>query len=360
MRRLLVLLVCAGLSLLGSPVAAQPAGSPTARPAEPRQRTDGWVFAVNTATRSIVRMPVDGGRATTVAPRRTAWAVNTAGDVYVVDRKAKRVTRTPADGSPVRRLGSGFTDPTDVQLDGKGRVYVVDGRRVVRMSPTGRRQRVVAQPVSPAVFVRADGAVSTTTGDGQDSALTILTYPAGGGRPRTRTLTGQGEWGPFEPSRGNLLGDGAGNLFLHWVSTGASGFAWWFRVPAGGSTPALLYTREASYAVAVDPANRFYLAQTARFCDSISVNEGSCVPDPTVAEILRFEPDGSDRGIAITPFSYDPAGAHSAATLAADGTGHLFVAQSAGPSAGLLKYEPTGGDPVLLASGTFTEPKRNN
>jgi len=146
-RRLLVLLVCAALSLLGSPVAAQPTGSPTARRAVPRQRTDGWVFVVDTATKSIVRIPVDGGRPTTVARKRTAWAVNTAGDVYVLDRKAKRLTRTPADGSPVRRLGSGFTDPTDVQLDAEGRVYVVDGSRVVRMSATGRGQRGVAQPV---------------------------------------------------------------------------------------------------------------------------------------------------------------------------------------------------------------------
>lgn len=319
-----------------------------------------WVFAVNTAQNSIVRVPVSGGPVRTVTPNKTAWAVNAAGDVYVADREAKTVTRTPAHGSAARSIGSGFADPTDIQLDAAGHVYVVDGSRVVRMSATGKGQTVVAKPVSPAVFVRADGTVSTTAGDGQDSPLQIVTYPPGGGPVVTRTLAGQGEWGPYYPYRGNLIGDGAGNLFLQWISTGGSGFEWWFRVPAGSYTPTPLYTRWAYYAVVVDPKSRFYLAQTATFCDSVPREPDPCVPDETVDEILRYAPDGTSTSIKIEPFTYDRVHSNPVSTLAADRKGRLFVAQSVGPSAGLLKYGPKGGAVTVLASGAFTEPKRNN
>jgi hypothetical protein len=324
------------------------------------KRPPAWVFAVNTANRSIVRVPVKGGRVTTVARHKTAWTVNAAGDVYVVDSAAGTVTRTPADGSAPRRIGSGFTELMDVQLDEAGRVYVVDGSRVIRMSATGRSRKVVAQPVSPSVFVRADGAVSTTAGNGMETGLQLLTFPPGGGRPVSRTLAGQGKWGEYYPNRRGLIGDSAGNLFLQWISGGGSGFEWWFRVPAGSTNPTPLYTRDAYYAVAVDARSRFYLAQTATFCDSISEGEGTCTPDLEVDEILRYSRDGKPTSIPIPPFSYERANGNSASTLAVDRRGRMFIAQATGPSTGLLAYGPKGEPPTVLAEGTFTEPKRNN
>jgi hypothetical protein len=320
-----------------------------------------WVFAVDTATSSVVRVPVTGGPRKTMAPSGTAWAVNAAGDVYVVDRAARTVTRAPVDGSKAAVVGSGFQDPSDVQLDAAGRVYVVDGTRVVRMSATGKDKRVVAQPVSPAVFVRADGAVSTTAGDAEDTPLQLLTYPAGGGAPAKRTLEGQNQYGQFYDVPHSLVGDSSGNLFLHWLSGGGSGFEWWFRVAAGSTNPTFLYTRDAYYAVAVDPNSRFFLAQTATFCDSIAIGEGACTPDEKVGEILRYAPDGTRTSVKITPFTYDQTGGpDSTSTLAADREGRLFVAQAFGPSAGLLVYGPTGGAPKVLASGTFRQAKRNS
>ena len=324
------------------------------------QRPRAWVFALDTDHASIVRVPVNGGTVQTVARSRTAWAVNAAGDVYVIDAASGTVTRTPADGSLPQQIGSGFTDLTDVQLDEAGRVYVVDGSRVVRMSSTGQDREVVAQPVSLSVFVRADGAVSTTAGDGMDTPLQLVTYPSGGGRPAARTLAGQGGWGEYYPGRGRLIGDRAGNLFLAWISGGGSGFEWWFRVPAGAASLSATYTREAYYAVTVDPRDRFYLAQTATFCDSISESEGTCTPDLTVDEILRYDRDGKRQRLPIAPFSYQRANGNSASTLVVDRRGRLFVAQPVGPSAGLLAYGPRGGAPRVLAHGAFTEARRNN
>jgi hypothetical protein len=324
-------------------------------------RHGSWVFAVDTARSRVVRVPVVGGPARVVARSGTAWAVNAAGDVYVVDQAAKTVTRVPVNGSKPSRVGSGFRDPSDVQLDGAGRVYVVDGTRVVRMSATGKDQRVVAQPVSPAVFVRADGTVSTTAGDAEATPLQLVTFPAGGGTPVKRTLEGQNQYGEFYAYRQSLIGDSAGNLFLHWQTGGGSGFEYWFRVAAGSTAPTFLLTRDAYYAVAIDPNSRFYLAQTATFCDSISVSEGTCTPDETVSELLRYAPDGTSTTIKITPFSYDQTeGPAPVSALAADRQGRVFVAQAFGPSAGLLTYGPTGGAPTVLASGTFKQAKRNN
>src|SRR4051812_16473609 len=359
MRRILFLLLCAELSF-GAVSAAEAAKLPAMQgePSTPSQhvltkRAPSWVFAVHRPTRSIIRVLVTGGPVTRVAATKTAWAVNSVGDVYVVDNKAKRVTRVPADGSTARSVGSGFTDPTDVQLDAAGRVYVVDGTRVVRLTAAGGAQKVVAAPVSSAVFVAPDGAVSTASGDFD---VKVRTYPSDGRRVIERTIGGQSY---FVPGRGELLGDGAGNLFLHIYDTGGSGFRWWVRVPSGSSKGTPLYTRWAYYAVAVDSRSRFHLAQTADFCGEPDEATGTCAPDLSVHEILSYARDGKRTSRRIQPFTLERTN-NGAGTLVVDGQGRMFVAQGDGPSTGLLMYGPRGGGPTHLASGAFSEPKRNS
>ncbi len=323
-----------------------------------------WVFAVDTKAKAIVRVPVAGGAVTKVAAQQTAWDVNLAGDVYVLDREAKTVTRYPANGSTPGNVGAGFTDPTDVQLDAAGNVYVVDGTRVIRTTRTGRAQRVVADPVFGAVFVAPDGTVSTASnefdlsdGSTDTFGVTLLTYPAAGGPVVRRTLRIGIVY--FVSDRGQLLGDGAGNLFLHFYGTGGGDFRWWSKLAPGGTTVSELYTRIANYAVAVDPRNRFSLLQTRKYCDSISEFEGACTPDLTVQNIRTYRADGTQTTTRVAPFTLQRTST-GGELVAADRQGRFFLAQSEGPTAGLFEYGPKGGARTRLASGTFLEPKRNN
>jgi hypothetical protein len=322
------------------------------------RKAPAWVFATNTTTGSVARVWVRGTRVMTIAPSGTAWAVNTEGDVYVIDREARTVSRTTARGQHTSVIASGLAGLSDVQLDAAGQVYVLAGRQVVRMSATGARRRVVANPASGSVLVRSDGRVITTAGDAETTPLQIVSYPPGGGAPSVRTLPGLGS--AYPAYRRGLMADSAGNLFLYWVSNGGGDFEWWFRVAAGSTTETPHYTRMAHYALAVGTGGRSYLAQTGSYCDTIAMAEGVCTPDLTVRTISRYAADGTRTSIPIQPFVYDQWGLDDGSALAVDRAGRLFVAQASGPSAGLRAYAATGGAATVLAAGTFADVVRNN
>ncbi len=323
------------------------------------RKASAWVFATNTTTAAVVRVWLRGSRVTTIAPSRTAWAVNTQGDVYVIDREAQTVSRTKARGRSTIVIASGLAELKDIQLDAAGQVYVLAGTRVVRMSATGARRRVVAERASYSVFVRPDGTVLTTAGDADTTPLQILSYPPGGGAPTVRTLPGQ-NGGAYYAYRRGLVADSAGNVFVHWVSEGGSDFEWWYRVAAGSTTRTRLYTRMANFAFALGAGGRSYLAQTTTYCDIMAILDGVCTPDQRVYSILRYAADGTPTRIPVEPFVYDQWGLYAGSALAVDRAGRLFVAQASGPSAGLREYAPTGGAAKVLAAGAFTDVVRNN
>ncbi len=321
--------------------------------------THAWVFATDTRAHAVVRVRVHGGRLRTVTPSGTAWAVNSQGDVYVVDRDAHTVSRTKASGTHARTrvIATGLTNLSAVQLDAAGQVYVVAGTQVIRMSAAGARPTVVADPESGSVFVQRDGTVVSTAGDNESTPLQIVSYPPGGGTPAVRTLPSQNT-GPYSPS--SVIGDRAGNLYLHWISNGGGDFNFWYRLAAGSSTRTPLFTRWANYAFTVGGDGRPYLAQTEAYCDTIAIAEGVCTPDHTVNEILRYAADGTPTAVLIQPFENDQWDLSPGHALAADRAGRLFVAQASGPSAGLREYPATGGEATVLAAGTFTDVARNN
>lgn len=325
------------------------------------QRAGSWVFAVDTATQSIVRVPVAGGPVTTVAPHRGAWTVDPAGDVYSVDVTAGTLTRTPADGSTPTVIARGLTEPGDVQLDAAGRVYVVGGTGVIRMTATGADPTVIVPAAEEQVFVAPDGTVSTVS-SGDDLNLDVVTYPSGGG-PVVRRTVDIGSY--YYGGPGSLLGDDAGTLFVHAISTGGGGDEYWYRLASGSSTRTSLTTRQAYVAAAVDPNGAFHLIQTVGYCDweTMSDPESHCTPDPpdqSVDETLNYALDGTRTSTPLDPFTFDRihrAGIH---VLAVDGQGRTFVAQPVGPSKGILEYAATGGTATVLATGSYEDPKRNN
>lgn len=325
------------------------------------QQAGSWVFAVNTKTDTIVRVPVAGGALITVAPHQGAWTVDPAGDIYSLNSTSGTLTRVPASGPAATVIARGFTAPGDVQLDAQGRVYVVDQAGVTRLTATGADRTLVAPAASGAyaqVAVAPDGTVSTVSGEVD---FDVATYPATGGPVVHRSI----QAGEALEGRGSVLADAAGNLYVHTESGGGSGYDSWFRLAPGSTTTVYLATRDAYYAAATDPNGSFHLIQTLTYCDweTLSDPESHCVPDPPdqrVNEFLNYAPDHTRSSTAIKPFTFDRIGGAPFDVLAVDGQGRFFLAQSVGPSAGILKYRAAGGAPIVLSSGTFTEPHRNN
>jgi len=99
--------------------------------------------------------------------------------------------------------------------------------------------------------------------------------------------------------------------------------------------------------------------QTGDFCGEPDEATGTCTPDLSVHEILSYARDGKRTSRRIKPFTLERTN-NGAGTLVVDGQGRMFVAQGDGPATGLLMYGPRGGGPTRLASGAFSEPKRNS
>ena len=76
-------------------------------------------------------------------------------------------------------------------------------------------------------------------------------------------------------------------------------------------------------------------------------------------EILKTTPTGTTTSVPIQGMTLGSDEGNDAG-ISVDQAGNIYVAQSKGPSAGVLRYAPTGGSPVVLAAGTFTAPDLND
>ena len=95
---------------------------------------------------AVLRLELANGRVTKVADVRDAagLAIDRAGKLLVTDgARSAASTRAPARSRPPRRARRS-TDPQDVAVALDGTMYVIDGARVLRISPTGREE-----PCSP-------------------------------------------------------------------------------------------------------------------------------------------------------------------------------------------------------------------
>ncbi|MBM9476876.1 fibronectin type III domain-containing protein [Nakamurella flavida] len=304
------------------------------------------VAALDTAAQRVVRVAHDG----TVVPlgsstltRGDSIAVDAAGDVFAADRGGDTVLRYAAGTGTQSTVGSGWTDPQQIQTDAQGRVYVLDGTRVVRIAADGTSTTVLGT-VDKARFLVVDAAGNASVlWDSSYRVWKITTLPAAGGAPVVRSL---------EPGYGirsaRIAADGT--LYLEREASGGSGASWIVRVAPGSVEETQFSDRNAIYAYTVDPAGALVLLQSRNEC-LVPNTDAGCVSDRAVDDVLTV-PAGADAG-TTTPVSglALPVGGLDAA---ADG---LYVARTGGGPAGLVRYGIDGGAPTVIAAGAFADPE---
>jgi len=78
-----------------------------------------------------------------IAPPERSWAADPAGNLYVSVRRERAIYKHAPSGTRIAVIGEGrLQDPQGVAVDARGRVYVVDGTRLLRFPaepPPGER-----------------------------------------------------------------------------------------------------------------------------------------------------------------------------------------------------------------------------
>jgi len=131
----------------------------------------GNVYVVNQNADNVIEEPYPYTSQTTVAGglnQPSGVGVDLAGDVYIADSSNTRVIEeTPAGGGSYtlsNTIGSGLSFPADVKTDGNGNVYIADyinynsGRVLLETLSAGTyTQSVIASTASDAYSVAVDG-----------------------------------------------------------------------------------------------------------------------------------------------------------------------------------------------------------
>lgn len=130
---------------------------------------DGRILAGDSATRDVYRLndqgpptgltqtaaPAAGGEEKTAAaaPAKIVLgqigipmdiAVDSAGDLYVSDLELSRIVKVAKGGGPANEWVS-IPAPRGICLDAEQHLWVISGRTLVRVSPAGEKQTIVAE-----------------------------------------------------------------------------------------------------------------------------------------------------------------------------------------------------------------------
>jgi sugar lactone lactonase YvrE len=215
----------------------------------------GDLFVVDNTGSQVVRIDAVTGAQTTIGSglkNPTSVALDSAGDVFIADGGNNRVVVVPPDGGPQLTVGvSGLETPVQVALDSAGNLYIVDNGngQVVKVWANGSAPTAVATGLADPQGVAIDSAGNVYISE--NSAEAVIKVAPGGGSPTT-VLSG------FIPTQ--LAVDAAGDLFV-----GGDGGV--MELPAGSATPVNAASGLGGYAlgVAVDREGRLYvsLAQQA-------------------------------------------------------------------------------------------------
>ena len=192
----------------------------------------------------------------------------------------------------------------------------------------------------------------------------VTTYPVRGGKPTVRKLvsgdpTSSSEFGSVVKA----VEARDGTLYLEFFfDDSASGATGIYRVPPGPAGPVVpvpanrTYTE---YAFTVDANSNYYLLQNRYWCADPSQSEG-CLDDYGVDDVQRYTSSGAGpTRTAVTGVDL-PVGGISVAS-----TGAIYAAvlisrralpgnSTAVPQ--LLRIDPAGGRPAVLAAGHFSQP----
>jgi hypothetical protein len=284
----------------------------------------------------------DGPITDTEIYRNVSFAVDRQGSLYLADATAATVRKYPFDGSAPVDLGGEWGVPTDVNLDARGNVYVLDAelQRAVMVRAADGRRIVFPQDATGAdLTVGLDGSVALTAPVEEDgpASVDIETVQALGERPATsRRIQG----GQFVQAVAGMDGSiylelfsglGAQADFLTRVDPGASvatGVAGPSRITAGNGTTGQVVVSTIRY-----------------WCPTPNP---SCRPDLAVDALQVF-------GAGSTPTTVPVTGLTEPDGLAADAAGRLYALnfRSEGSPLGILRVPAAGGEATLIAPGLF-------
>jgi len=303
------------------------------------------LFAVD-GTGTLVKTPVAGGATTSVAAGTISYAVDAAGDAFVLT--STTVEEITAAGVTTTLL-TGTNGATALQLDSKNDVFLQEGATIVELPVGGTTTTTVLS--SPARIqgwnVNPAGTVSALEANPGGSTLSIVSIPAGG-PTTTRTVAAVNNANAF-----NGQFDSKGNLYFTAGYNGASGAQTAEYVPAGTTTVRSLGGGNFVQGVGLSDAN--YLLQSATWCNVPALNAGDCVPDLTVANISVTTNAGVTSTIPVTGLTVGRAKFTSglATAVTSDTAGRIFVTETTG----VVSYPSTGGAPTTVLSGIFSDVK---
>lgn len=291
-------------------------------------------YALDIATGSIVSVPLTGGPPTVVAPDMAKAAELIATSRGLIVRRGREVLLV--SGSTTTALYTSAAAISDVDVDAAGNVYALTSDGIVRVAADGSTttlsQPATAMAVSPSGVVYAGTQVSS----GSSYSFTQL-----GGASRTVTTGGYLR---------EMAADDAGNLFLRVDATGGSGFGAWYALSATGTTTTKLYTHMAEYLANDNVSAGMPIGETVSICFANSEDRGTCTVDRSVPTIITWSGTGAQ--VSSVSVSGLVRRRHAVAPLAVaqDGT---IVAATTSATPALVTYPAAGGEPIVLATGTF-------
>ncbi|MBM9476791.1 fibronectin type III domain-containing protein [Nakamurella flavida] len=273
-----------------------------------------------------------------------SFAVDRQGALYVADPAAATVRRFPADGGAPVAVGTGWVTPTDLNLDARGDVFVLDTGtdRAVMVRATDGRRVVFPQDATDAdLAVGLDGSVVLSRQVPEDglSLFEVSTVQALGERPATvRRVPG----GQFAGSVVDL----DGTVFLRSFS-GLGAQAFFLTRLAAGEQQTSADVGPSRIAVGNDSAGRVLVSTIRSWCPAA---DPSCRIDPAVDALQVF-------GAGPTPRSVPVSGVVDPFRLAGDTAGRFYALQSGsnGGTAGILRIAPAGGAATVVAAGQFVD-----
>jgi sugar lactone lactonase YvrE len=205
--------VCAGPADLAAQTATfagaqTTVGSGFSQPTGLAVDSAGDLFVVDNSGSQVVKIAAATGAQTTIGSglkNPTGVAVDGAGDVFIADAGNNRVVVVPADGGPQLTVGaSGLNTPVQIAVDSAGNLYIVDNgnARVVKVSADGSPLTTVGSGFANLQGVAVDASGNVYIADNSNEMVVKVT-PGG-----TQTTVASG----LIPTQ--LAVDLAGDLFI--------------------------------------------------------------------------------------------------------------------------------------------------
>jgi len=330
----------------------------------------GNVYVADNGNSAVKEIPVGNGSPVTLGSdfnSPVGVAVDALGNVYVADYGNKAIKKIPVgDGAPVT-LASGFGSIYGVAVDARGNVYGVDyfNNDVTKIPAGGGAASIIGSGYNNPTGIAVDDAGNVFVADNLDNEVKEI--PVGG----TASITiGSGFLSPY-----GVAVDAAGNVYVADYSNNAVKEI----IPTGGyyissALPAGLNFDNATGIIsgtptALSPATNYTITAYNSSGSSTSANVTIGVK---ALAITYSSPQTYTADIAITPLSPAVTGVVaapaysnsqvalntaliSAAGVAADGKGNIYVADKFLGS-GVIETIPANGGGLSIKATGFSTP----